>query len=205
MSVAKGFSPLRFTALVGVFAVVAILFVACSGDTPLGIDDSAIQHDPMKAAAFADSVMRSYARSGLATDSDLDYLKDDPYYLCDAEVEKVVDETGGVIKVQLDNEEISFYVPEGALNDEVEIRLWGFKFRTPYGDVWIYDCSPDGLQFNKPMWVEHPVDRQDGDAAALIFIDESKAGSTLEMEAVSPVVDGHVTFLIYHFSKYAIT
>ncbi len=205
MSIVKDSSPLKFTALVVVFVVVAILFSGCSGDSPLGTDDAKPQQDLLKAAAFADSVLQSYAADGLAADVDLDYLRNDPYYLCDVEVTQEVNENGGVISLELDNEEIYFWVPAGALKKQVEIELWGFKFRTPFGDVWIYDCGPDGLKFNVPMWVNHPIDRQDGQAAALIYIDESKRGNTLELEAVSPVQDGHVKFRIYHFSKYAIT
>jgi hypothetical protein len=206
MRIVNGKSVLKAGLAVLGCASFMVFAVGCSTDAPVAPGTmSNSTENAFKAAAFADSIMRAAGPSGLAAGSDLDYLKDSEYYLCDAATKTKIDAAGGELKIQLDNDEIFFVVPAGALNTEVEIEIVGFKFRTPYGDVWIYGCGPDGLEFSVPMWVDHPIDKQDGEAAALIYIDEEHQNIQLELEQVAPAQDGKVLFNIHHFSKYAIS
>ncbi len=189
----------------------SLLLVTGCGDSPVAptttiIDDTKDDvtiGDAQRAVEFADSLLSS--GGSWAAGSDLDELKDSPYYVDDEENKAVIGASGGSIKIQLDNKELYFVVPAEALDREVEIQIHGYKLRTEDDrDVYLYECSPSGLEFAKPMSVDHPVS-QDDDSSAVMFYNGEDANSTWELEQVTPVVDGTATFLIWHFSKYGIS
>ncbi|MEW5995588.1 MAG: hypothetical protein AB1744_14490 [Candidatus Zixiibacteriota bacterium] len=179
------------------------LFLGCSNN-PLNptTPEYDIDHG-LAAVEFADSLL-SAASSGPQLSSSLDYLKDDPYFCCDAAVSEEVDDGGGSLKIQLDNEEIFFIVPEGALDQNVEISIHGYKFSTPDGNVFLYECLPSGLVFQEPMWIEHPVSNlADGEYAGLFYSGDD--GTLWSFEQVSPATNGWALFEIHHFSMYGIS
>lgn len=133
----------------------------------------------------------------------LDYLKTDPNYIDDAEVAARVGPKGGSLTINLDNEDIIFVVPAGALYSDVKIDITAYKMRTPYGDLYLYECEPAGTVFLRPMWVDHPVNRVEGAASGLFYLNDIEA--TWEVQQVSPVEDGRARFEIRHFSKYGIS
>ena|GEM_PF-6006227 len=186
------------------FIALALVLSSCSTNAPTAPSSSEYDiEQSMNAVAFVDSLMTT--PDGLATGSGLDYLKYSPYYIADASAKNEFDVDGGTLKLQLVDEVITFVVPEDAVDRKVVIEIVGFKLSTPYGHVFLYECSPSGLELDEPIWVNHPVGKRDGSAAALIFLDESGRESERVLEQVSPVEDGRALFEIHHFSKYGIS
>ena len=113
------------------------------------------------------------------------------------------DEDGGNLDLELDDKDIEFTVLKGALTQEVEISIRAWKYATEFGDVYIYECSPDGLEFEEPIQVKQAVDKPDGKSYGLFY--DNPAFNAWQLEQVSPVKSGKVEFEIHHFSKYGIS
>ncbi|MBD3298504.1 MAG: hypothetical protein GF341_07615 [candidate division Zixibacteria bacterium] len=171
-------------------------------DTDDSKDDLTIG-DAQRAVEFADSLISP--DGSWAAGSDLEYLKDSPNFVDEEANKEEIGILGGAIKLQLDNEELYFVVPKGALDQRVEIEIQGYKLRTDDGrDVYLYECSPSGLRFSLPMKVDHPVSQNDG-SPSVIFYKGDDLFDGWQLEQVSPVLNGSATFLIWHFSKYGIS
>lgn len=186
----------------GILILLVIALSGCGDQSTLPTGVSDVLPDGRAAVLFADSVISDSRYQGMAASSTLDYLKNSPYYCCDAATKNTIDEGGGSLKIQLDNEEIFFVVPRGALTSEVEIEIIGFKMHTPLGDAFVYECFPSGLQFAKPMTVNHPIDRPNGSWAVMLY---SGGGQSWSFEQLSVVQNGRALFAIHHFSKYGIS
>lgn len=150
------------------------------------------------AIQYADSVLVSASSSPTLSPS-----KDDPFFVADACAKEVFGANGGKLKIQLDNKELFFVIPKGALAGEVEIEICGWKFATSERDVFIYECKPSGLEFSVPMWIDHPVKSQDGEYAVMFYNGEKT--HTWLLEQISPVSKGTTKFEIHHFSKYGVS
>lgn len=133
----------------------------------------------------------------------LDYLKNDPNYVDDGNVKGTFDSRGGELTIRLDKEDITFVIPPGAVPLPTEIELTGYKMATPYGDLYLYECEPAGTVFRKPLWVDHPVSRREGDGSGLFYLGDDAV--QWEVQQVTEVEDGSARFEIYHFSKYGIS
>lgn len=184
------------------FALSVLMLSGCGDIGPTRPADEQGTGNSLKALGVVDSLLNQGA-SGLAAGSGLDYLKESSYFVADAAASLVVGEQGGTLKLQLENEEVYFEVPAGALSQTVEITIWGFKFRTPFGDAFLYDCSPDGLQFALPIQVTHEFGLNQGVWSVLAYFDD--VTGEMSIEQVSRVINGKAKFQINHFSKYGIS
>lgn len=202
---------LKLGSAITLMIFVSLLLVTGCGDSPVAPTNTILDDtkgdvtigDAQRAVEFADSLISP--DGSWAAGSDLDYLKDSPYYVDDEANKEVIGTSGGSIKIQLDNDELYFVVPAGALNQEVEIEIQGYKLRDENGrDVYLYECSPSGLEFNLPMTVDHPISKSDGSPAVMFYKDDGLFQSW-DLEQVTPVLNGSATFLIHHFSKYGIS
>lgn len=118
-------------------------------------------------------------------------------------VSQEIGPSGGELRMWLGGHEISFNVPANALDSIVTITICGWTETQPRGEVFVYDCEPSGLQFDKPMLVRHPVSVAGVKNSVLFYND----GSTVNwrFEDVQGVQSSAAIFDIHHFSGYGIS
>lgn len=115
---------------------------------------------------------------------------------------KVVGVVGGSVNLSVGGTRVRFEVPAGALTIPTPISLNVTKLGTPEGDLFVYDCGPDGTQFrvDARLSQQMPVGRK---YAYLYYFNEET--SKWELQEVVNVTGGFATFKIKHFSKYGIS
>jgi len=198
-----GGSPIALLMLVVVAMTTG--FLGCSGDNPTVSNTTSDQSDEtwtlgdrVDAFLMADTALGMAAKT---TSAEVDYSVT-PYYVCDASVSAKVGTDGRHLTLKLDNEYMTFIVPNGAVSNTVEIEIHGWKFEDKYGSFFIYECGPSGTTFNSPIELWHPIDAPDGTWAGMFYYD---SGTNWGIEEVQPVYSGWTKFHIHHFSKYGIS
>jgi len=109
---------------------------------------------------------------------------------------------GGLIELELGDLSSVLIVPPGALEYTVAIELRAVQVNTPWGVATVYDCSPDGLEFNIPATLTQECHDPDGTVKTLWWYNPNK--SRWQVEGTAEVQNGSVSFEIHHFSKYGI-
>lgn len=115
-----------------------------------------------------------------------------------------VDGRGAVIVIDQLDESSKLVVPPRALKEPVTIEAKTAQFATPWGPVWFYDFSPDGLQFLRPARLYLNTEMPRGEPLKLFWFNPETGKWQLEQVATTDN-SGKVVFLINHFSKYAIS
>jgi hypothetical protein len=116
----------------------------------------------------------------------------------------VIGPAGGVLNLTFGETTSRFAVPARALTEAVRISAVGALFHTPWGDIAMYDFSPDGLKFIRPATLTLSNVYSPGELAKLYWFNPRTGRWQLE-QVGRPDRNGNVTFLIFHFSKYAIS
>ena len=114
-------------------------------------------------------------------------------------------EDGGVILINRDVYQHSFAVQPGAISSDTKISVKSYKEKVNGVDAIVFEFGPDGLVFSEAAKLNFQMGELDSRAgsAKLLYYDPNAKGWVLQ--ANQSVVDGHVNFSIYHFSKYAIS
>lgn len=116
---------------------------------------------------------------------------------------------GATSRIFIQGKKVDFLVNPNALDDTVTIAIIGMRYRIGRTtDLYIYECGPEGLQFNIPLELTQLIDRPDGSIATLSYYDDSvDDGDGIGWETVAPsiVSDGKGVFFLHHFSKYGIS
>ncbi len=117
--------------------------------------------------------------------------------------EGTFDSTGGTMVANIDNEEVRFVIPAGALTESVFIKICGFKGVNEIGQVnYVYDCFPSGQQFAQPMVLFQPWPTS---SVARMFFKGDEPFAPWTFEATAAASNNIVQFNIHHFSKYGIS
>ncbi|MFH1686536.1 MAG: hypothetical protein ABIE70_03335 [bacterium] len=111
---------------------------------------------------------------------------------------------GGTIKMLLGVELVTFTVPSGAVDRDVEFVITGTKFNVSGNMSYTYDCSPSPMSFNVPIILTQPVNSATKAAVGLWY--DTTGNGDWELQNVVPVgISGSAEFEIDHFSKYGIS
>ncbi|MFH1687994.1 MAG: hypothetical protein ABIE70_10820 [bacterium] len=119
--------------------------------------------------------------------------------------EYILANKGGKIKFKLDKDQFEFKVDKKSLTQDAEITIRAQKWDSPYGPIWTFDCSPEGLVFlDKPLELE--VKGLFSKEYSVLWYWNPDTG---EWE-VQQVLEGKFShdkreFEIWHFSKYGIS
>lgn len=109
---------------------------------------------------------------------------------------------GGVIPVQPKGQPNAVFIfPKDALKVEKLITITVKTEVTPFGNLLVYDCGPDGTVFDVPLQLVHPEPRGKT-SASMYYFNEDK--QQWELQETSVVKGADAVFHIYHFSKYGI-
>jgi hypothetical protein len=205
MKIENLFQKLSTALILAIPALVIFLFTGCGHQTPTAPDVST--PNSQKALAFIDSVIaEAQPPSGPANGPAPILYENLPFFECASEKSVVVEsDVSTNLNIALGDKTVEFNIPRGAVDDGTEIEITGYKFDTPYGEVWLYECGPSGLVFKEPLQVVQPINKPDGESVSMIFIDECPDGYTFKLEQVTTVESGRAVFFITHFSKYAIS
>ncbi len=183
--------------LLSSLGLVALLLTGCA--------DNGTAPQPDRLDAALEWLQGNVAGPGATAISgaEADALLNDPDYVDDDKGSVVADEEGGVLTLEIDDQEIIFTIPAGAVPVGTKIEIWGFKFKSGFGEVFVYDCQPTGIHFERPLEVYHPLSRPGGDMSGLFYLGDYSY--FWQLEDTERNDDGYVTFKIHHFSKYGIS
>jgi hypothetical protein len=118
--------------------------------------------------------------------------------------EEIIDATGGIVNMTVDEEDSYFSVPTGGLNKSTVIHIEVFRDLNNATDrVTEFNFAPKGLRFDIPATLSYRTQLVDGEKLGLFWWDPVR-GKWVE-SAVAVVVSGYATFPIYHFSDYRTT
>lgn len=114
-------------------------------------------------------------------------------------------EDGGLILISRDIYQHSFAVQPNAISADARISVKSYKDNVNGADAIVFEFGPDGLVFSQAAELNFQMSELSSRAtsAKLLYYDPNAKGWVLQ--ANQSVVDGHVDFSIYHFSKYAIS
>ncbi len=152
------------------------------------------------------------------TDSSVNKFADDPFgdpvendtvLVASASTSKLVGPACDTIQLRLQNKKIKLWIPAGALSDTVTITVTGSKYKIGRTELYVYECGPNGLQFQVPIEIQQPIPLEwNGTEVTFLYFDETyNDGDALGWEEVaSSIATGTVVrFDIQHFSKYGIS
>lgn len=195
----------RFGLGIGVIFTLSLIlstFIILGGCSQNPIESKTDNYDVtsgFQALSFIDSLGASNAGSSAAAKVGDDWVFVDSAFDIDD-----VDEEGSELTIQLDGQDVHFIIPEGAVTEEIDISICGWKYSTPFGYAFIYECGPSGQQFNVPIQVIQYAEDDDGDCAGM-FYQGDEEDDQWELEQISVIENGNVEFEIHHFSKYGIS
>lgn len=111
---------------------------------------------------------------------------------------------GGNFILDLDGVEVKFLCTGSALDSDTLVRITviGEVVETPYGKIYLYECGPEGLVFDKPIQIHQEVITTKGEASLFYF---NEITGQWELQGTEPISLGRVQFYISHFSKYGIS
>jgi hypothetical protein len=112
---------------------------------------------------------------------------------------------GGVIVIAPQGSSMmpaQFIFPNGALKVETLITVRASLVETPFGNLVVYDCGPDGTVFDEPVLVVQSEPRGKTEASLYYFNEKTQQW---ELQETNPAKGGSAVFHIYHFSKYGIS
>ncbi|MGB5107179.1 MAG: hypothetical protein WBP29_14330 [Candidatus Zixiibacteriota bacterium] len=177
-----------FLGLVLALSIAVAMIVGCSTNTT-SYDDQVPVDDKLSFLVESTNGESANATLGL-------------FDLLSTLVNKIIGVVGGVINLDIDGTMARFEVPAGALTRPTRISLNVKKLGTPAGNLFVYDCGPDGTQFkvDARLSQQMPAGRK---YAYLYYFNE--ATSKWELQEVVNVSGGYATFKIKHFSKYGIS
>jgi hypothetical protein len=112
---------------------------------------------------------------------------------------------GGVVSINTASYDHSFIVKPGSINSDKVISVTVKKEKVGKEDVVSFEFGPDGLVFSEASKLEFQMAELNAGARSgrLYYFDPKVKDWVLQAEQA--VVNGVVTFDIYHFSKYAIS
>lgn len=186
------------TGVIFILSMILSAFVILGGCSQNPIESKTENYDitsGLQALSFIDTLQESSVGSSAAKIGD-DWVLID--YACD---EENIDEEGEELTIELDGQDVHFIIPEDAVTDDVDISICGWKYSTPFGYAFIYECGPSGQQFNIPIQVIQYAEDDDGDCAGMFY----QGDDDWELEQISVIENGNVEFEIHHFSKYGIS
>jgi hypothetical protein len=114
-------------------------------------------------------------------------------------------EDGGLILINRDVYQHSFAIQPNAIPADARISVKSYKDKVNGIDAIVFEFGPDGLIFSQAANLDFQMSELDSRAvsAKLHYYDPNVKSWVLQSNR--SVVNGHVGFDIYHFSKYAIS
>jgi hypothetical protein len=118
--------------------------------------------------------------------------------------EESIDSNGGIVTMNVDEEDSYFSVPINGIRDSTVIRIEVFRDQNYATDrVTEFNFAPKGLKFSVPATLSYRTQLKEGEKLVLYWWNPAYGKWVEAAEAV--VVSGYATFPIYHFSDYRTT
>ncbi|GGD57539.1 S-layer homology domain-containing protein [Paenibacillus nasutitermitis] len=102
-------------------------------------------------------------------------------------------------------EKIRFIVPSGALAQALTVKIEESKTDKPGFVTAIFDFTPNGTEFQKPVYLQFkvPVWTDKPENLAIVWLNE-KTGEWIPIPAVLDLKSGTITGKVTHFTKFAV-
>lgn len=184
---------------IAVIVLSLLLIVACSNknvvnDDPGNLDLEAINSVELAKTVYLDNP--GLAKSDLAV-----------YSISKVEYGFEITSRASSTSFYIDNQLIKIDVPANAFDQSkwgarLYIYIRAEKWSTSYGNVYYYECTPEGVQFEHPLVFHQPYQNRNGGNEYLYWYNPNYKFWVVEDS--DKLNSGSATFEINHFSKYAI-
>jgi len=180
---------LRKYSLLGILSVflVSAAFYGCSTDAPLGVND---QQESISAARLNPDLGESEGAAKPTT----------------VKMQKIIlADQGGFILIPQYDWNIELAVAPSGMDNNACITVEASYGEIEDSNALILEFGPDGLVFSTAAELHFNMGSINPAARAARLLYYNPDSQLWQLQATESVVNGYVTFEIYHFSKYAIS